>query len=254
MIIKEIRIKNFRSYYGDNNRFEFSKDGLTLILGDNGDGKTTLFEAIQWLLDTTVDRGRIEHVSEMRKSKLEIGEHDEVLAAQQPPEHVHAPCRALEAPRRRLDVLGRRIDLRQLEYRNVWQQGMQVFPPCFEALAAVDKHDRRPRRRFKRRGIDSMLLRPREAIDERPPVCFLKGLLNLLHCGILAECPEQSLHADKTPDDFYSRKKGLACTCRQPDFADSLYLKTRNGRTSSTHGRKNHASSTSTRIPQNAMP
>ena len=78
MIIKEIRIKNFRSYYGDNNCFEFSKDGLTLILGDNGDGKTTLFEAIQWLLDTTVDRGRIEHVSEMRKSKLEIGEHDEV--------------------------------------------------------------------------------------------------------------------------------------------------------------------------------
>ena len=81
MIIKEIRIKNFRSYYGDNNRFEFSKDGLTLILGDNGDGKTTLFEAIQWLLDTTVDRGRIEHVSEMRKSKLEIGEHDEVLVS-----------------------------------------------------------------------------------------------------------------------------------------------------------------------------
>ena len=36
MIIKEIRIKNFRSYYGDNNRFEFS-DGLTVIIGDNGD-------------------------------------------------------------------------------------------------------------------------------------------------------------------------------------------------------------------------
>lgn len=45
MIIKEIRIKNFRSYYGDNNIFEFS-DGLTLILGDNGDGKTTFFDAL----------------------------------------------------------------------------------------------------------------------------------------------------------------------------------------------------------------
>lgn len=43
MIIKEIRIKNFRSYYGDNNRFELSK-GLTLILGDNGDGKTTFLK------------------------------------------------------------------------------------------------------------------------------------------------------------------------------------------------------------------
>ena len=79
MIIKEIRIKNFRSYYGDNNQFEFS-DGLTLILGDNGDGKTTFFEALEWLFKTELDRGNqeLENVSEMRKSKLEIGEQDEV--------------------------------------------------------------------------------------------------------------------------------------------------------------------------------
>lgn len=78
MIIKEIRIKNFRSYYGDNNRFDFS-DGLTIIIGDNGDGKTTFFEAIQWLLNTVIDTGSLEHVSEMRKSKMEPGEIDEVL-------------------------------------------------------------------------------------------------------------------------------------------------------------------------------
>lgn len=77
MIIKEIRIKNFRSYYGDSNRFELS-DGLTLILGDNGDGKTTFFEALEWLFNTTSDKGAIENVSEMRKSKLENGESDEV--------------------------------------------------------------------------------------------------------------------------------------------------------------------------------
>ena len=77
MIIKEIRIKNFRSYYGDNNVFKFS-DGLTLILGENGDGKTTFFEALQWLFNTTIDRGNIESASEMRKSKLEVGERDEV--------------------------------------------------------------------------------------------------------------------------------------------------------------------------------
>ena len=76
MIIKEIRIKNFRSYYGDNNRFEFS-DGLTVIIGDNGDGKTTFFEALQWLLNTTIEKGNVEHISEMRKSKLEVGEVDE---------------------------------------------------------------------------------------------------------------------------------------------------------------------------------
>lgn len=77
MIVKEIRIKNFRSYYGDNNRFEFS-DGLTVIIGDNGDGKTTFFEALAWLLNTSVEKGAAENISEMRKSKMEIGEVDEV--------------------------------------------------------------------------------------------------------------------------------------------------------------------------------
>lgn len=77
MIIKKIRIKNFRSYYGDSNRFEFS-DGLTVIIGDNGDGKTTLFEALQWLLNTTIEKGNVENISEMRKSKMEPGEGDEV--------------------------------------------------------------------------------------------------------------------------------------------------------------------------------
>lgn len=77
MIIKEIRIKNFRSYYGENNRFDFS-DGLTIIIGDNGDGKTTFFEAIQWLLNTSLENGNLEHVSEMRRSKMESGEIDEV--------------------------------------------------------------------------------------------------------------------------------------------------------------------------------
>lgn len=77
MIIKEIRIKNFRSYYGDNNRFEFS-DGLTVIIGDNGDGKTTFFETLAWLLNTSVEKGVAENISEMRKSKMETGEVDEV--------------------------------------------------------------------------------------------------------------------------------------------------------------------------------
>lgn len=77
MIIKELRIKNFRSYYSDNNQFNFS-DGLTIIIGDAGDGKTTFFEAIQWLLNTTVDRGSLGLISEMKKSKMEPGETGEV--------------------------------------------------------------------------------------------------------------------------------------------------------------------------------
>lgn len=78
MIIRRIEIENFRSYYGNENVFEFS-DGLTLIIGDNGDGKSTFFEALQWLLDisSTDDvqkRQVLDNFSEMKKSKLEIGE------------------------------------------------------------------------------------------------------------------------------------------------------------------------------------
>jgi DNA sulfur modification protein DndD len=79
MIIKEITIKNFRSYYGEN-KFEFT-NGLTLVIGNNGDGKTTFFDALQWLFNTAVENNSIDNVSEMRKSKLEIGESDELLVS-----------------------------------------------------------------------------------------------------------------------------------------------------------------------------
>ena len=50
MIIKNITIENFRSYYKESS-IDIG-NGLTLIIGSNGDGKTTLFEAIEWLFDT----------------------------------------------------------------------------------------------------------------------------------------------------------------------------------------------------------
>ena len=82
MIIKEVIIKNFRSFYGADNHFVFS-DSLTLILGDNGDGKTTFFEALEWLLDITPNgmRASSEHISEMRRAELEDGEVDQVLVS-----------------------------------------------------------------------------------------------------------------------------------------------------------------------------
>jgi uncharacterized protein YoxC len=48
MIIKKLTIVNFRSYYGKK-EFVFS-DHLNLILGSNGDGKTTFFDALNWVL------------------------------------------------------------------------------------------------------------------------------------------------------------------------------------------------------------
>ena len=79
MIIKEIKITNFRSYYGSNH-LSLSK-GLTLVIGDNGDGKTTLFEALEWLFDTTGENRKDSHISEKRKSELEIGESDEIITS-----------------------------------------------------------------------------------------------------------------------------------------------------------------------------
>lgn len=72
MIIKSLTINNFRSYYGEN-KFEFTS-GLTLIIGDNGDGKTTFFDALKWLLDPALEKADINNISEMRKSELEVGE------------------------------------------------------------------------------------------------------------------------------------------------------------------------------------
>lgn len=79
MILKSIKIKNFRSYYGEN-IFELS-EGLTLIIGGNGDGKTTFFEALEWLFNTSIDDKNESNISAKRKSELEIGERDEVSVA-----------------------------------------------------------------------------------------------------------------------------------------------------------------------------
>ena len=50
MIILKIEIENFRSYYKQN-VFELT-NGLNLIIGSNGDGKTTFYEALEWLFRT----------------------------------------------------------------------------------------------------------------------------------------------------------------------------------------------------------
>ncbi|MBR3784124.1 MAG: AAA family ATPase [Bacteroidales bacterium] len=74
MILKQITIKNFRLYY-DKNTFDLS-DRLTLIIGDNNDGKTTFFEALEWLFDTSTEDKNIVNISAKRKSELSIGESD----------------------------------------------------------------------------------------------------------------------------------------------------------------------------------
>ena len=54
MIIKKVVIENFLCYY-DKKEFVFA-DGLNIILGENGEGKTKFYEALEWLFNNNVAR------------------------------------------------------------------------------------------------------------------------------------------------------------------------------------------------------
>jgi DNA sulfur modification protein DndD len=71
MIIKKITIENFLCYYGVN---EFNlAEGLNIILGDNGEGKTKFFESLDWLFNGS-NRNLDQLVSARALDKVNIGE------------------------------------------------------------------------------------------------------------------------------------------------------------------------------------
>lgn len=80
MIIQKIEIQNFRSYYMDNS-FELS-DGLNLIIGSNGDGKTTFYEALEWLFRTDgTNKMDTKYISKKRSEELMPNNSDDVRVA-----------------------------------------------------------------------------------------------------------------------------------------------------------------------------
>ena len=72
MIIKKVTIENFLCYYGIK-EFNFSK-GLNIILGENGEGKTKFFDAIEWLLNTSYSTDESTFVSKKALSEIDKGE------------------------------------------------------------------------------------------------------------------------------------------------------------------------------------
>ena len=77
MIIKKIEIQNFRSYYKEN-IFELDS-GLNLIIGSNGDGKTTFFEALEWLFRTDgANKMDTKYISKKRVDELFPNDFDNV--------------------------------------------------------------------------------------------------------------------------------------------------------------------------------
>ena len=80
MIIKKIEIENFRSYY-NSTIFELT-NGLNLIIGSNGEGKTTFFEALEWLFRTDgTGKTDIGYISKKRISELFPDDSDNVRVA-----------------------------------------------------------------------------------------------------------------------------------------------------------------------------
>lgn len=71
MKIKKISIENFRSYYRINT-FAIS-DGLTLIIGANGEGKTNFYRAVVWFFADNIKMGKEHDVSRKALSVLPEG-------------------------------------------------------------------------------------------------------------------------------------------------------------------------------------
>ena len=77
MIIRKIEICNFRIFYKENT-FELT-DGLNLILGWHGDGKTTFFDALEWLFRTDgTNKMDTKYISKKRIEELLLNKSDYV--------------------------------------------------------------------------------------------------------------------------------------------------------------------------------
>ena len=80
MVILKIEIQNFRLYYKQNT-FLFT-NGLNLIIGGNGDGKTTFFDAVEWLIRTDgTNKMDTKFISKKRISELFSNDSDDVRVA-----------------------------------------------------------------------------------------------------------------------------------------------------------------------------
>jgi DNA sulfur modification protein DndD len=76
MIIKGLTLENFCCYYGDNT-FDY-ENGLNVVLGHNGDGKTTVITALKWIFDPLFKVRQEDLVSAKRFAEITEGDSFEV--------------------------------------------------------------------------------------------------------------------------------------------------------------------------------
>ena len=79
MIIKKMKLQNFRQYIDDEIKFAVDGDkNVTVIMGDNGTGKTTLAQAFQWALYGKTNFQIHELLNRTVREKMGTGEKKEV--------------------------------------------------------------------------------------------------------------------------------------------------------------------------------
>lgn len=80
MVIKSIGLKNFRQYQDTTIEFSTDKDkNVTVVMGDNGTGKTTLAQAFQWVLYENSSLKASDLMNRITKRELSEGEKAEVM-------------------------------------------------------------------------------------------------------------------------------------------------------------------------------
>ena len=122
MIIKTIEIQNFRSYYKEN-KFELV-NGLNLILGANGDGKTTFYEALEWLFRTDgTQKMDTKYISKKRCEDLFDNESDMVRVAMSY-EH-DGKNKTLEKQFRFMKAIGGEIGTSNYEFNLIVDNGIE---------------------------------------------------------------------------------------------------------------------------------
>ncbi|WP_298754869.1 hypothetical protein [uncultured Psychroserpens sp.] len=133
MIVKSILIKNFKSYYGD---IEFNfKNGLNIISGHEGSGKSNLFDAFMWVLfkrvsgmrrDEELDESNVSYINDKIKQEFfnESNEEDivcEVRIKVEVPKNLrNNKDREYEIIRRKEIYLNKGMSGKSFYDKNVW--------------------------------------------------------------------------------------------------------------------------------------
>lgn len=149
MIIKKLTLNNFMCYYGTK-PFEFA-DGLNIILGHNGDGKSTIFTAFNWIFNSGFNLTLSDVYSQKKYSEILENESFEVkvecVVVQYDSEYkisksfsVTKNANSATTSRIKEEVLKRDLQSGELltDNRNISDLSRQVFPAAFRNFSMFE--------------------------------------------------------------------------------------------------------------------